>query len=754
MSDSVTRPSARLEESDLKRVRHLLGGALMLVALWGLALLDNASPVASLASLGAVLGGMMAPGWLAARGERFWTWAGFGVVAVSLGDLAFTVMTDRGQVIPAVIRVALYIAVLRTLQPRTRREDMQLILLALFLCAVGGALTLSPVFAVQVALFIPLSGGVLFLINRLEGTPKARMDAEDWKNFRFGDFLRRVRASLTPGTVAFLAGALVSVALMGALLFMMLPRYRMDRAMPFLQLPGKGRTGFSDTVTLGGIGEMQQDDTVALRADAPGRRRPVAPPYWRMAALDAYTGNEATGGFALSAGAERHFRDNAGRGAEWSARQPLGTAGPGAQYGDWSVFLEGNVSRYLPSPGMSRRIRFDKTQEWNENPLMRTLRLRETPSAGVPMLVSVSGDSARQAPPPAEKALLSALTPERAGEYPGTLLGLPKDAASREALRRTLREIGADTASDAGVFAEKVSGWLHRRHAYALTDGYGRKVAAPGEPADYLVRWMHSEATGWCEHFACSFTLLSRAAGRPARLVTGFAGGEWNDAENYLVVRMKHGHAWVELYDEHSGEWLRVDPTPAGDGSGGATAAAREGLRAFAGLRAWYDSLTMLWFRRVVNFEERDQREALREAAGRLKSWGASLSDWLKARRAGAIEALKAMKDAPAKLAAPAAISACGVLGVWALMRLARKISSARARRAHDDDPRVRRYRERAARALARLDAVARSGREVPAPVRSAVELVRFGRPSEWPEPEGALGAAAAVRRWGARDRG
>lgn len=748
MSDSATASSARLDDVDLLRVRHLLGGVMTLVALWGLALVDSASPAVSLAALAAVCAGLPASGWLASRGARFWTWTGVLVGVGALGDLAFTVAADRSQIVPAVIRATVYIAVLRTLQPRTRREEMQLILLSLFLCAAGGALSLSPLFAVQVALFIPLSGGVLFLINRLEGVAKARMDGEDWKNFRARDFLRRLRESLTPGTLAFLAGALAGVGLLAAFIFVNLPRARMDRAVPFLQLSGKGRTGFSDTVTLGGIGEMQQDASVALRADAPGRRRPTSPPYWRMAVLDAYTGSEGSSGFALSSGAESFFRNASGRGNEWTAPpSPRGSDGATLS-GDWSVFLEGNVSRYLPTPGTARRIRFDKPQEWSAGGPLRTVRLRETPSAGVPMLVSVAGDAVRYPPEASERALLASA--ETAGEsrYPGTLLALPRDAASRLGLTRALESAGARDEADSERFTEKVEAWLHRRHAYALTDGYGRKSAAAGEPADYLVRWMNSEATGWCEHFASSFVLLARASGRPARLVTGFSGGEWNDAENYLVVRMKHAHAWAELYDRRGGVWMRVDPTPAGpSSSGGPEAEARAGLRAFAGLGAWYDSLTMLWFRRVVNFDEREQRETFREAASNLKSWGIALAEWLKARRAEAIEALRRWKDAPAALAAPAAALSAGAAALWVLLRIARRLASRRVRRAGESDPRVRRYRERAGRALVALDTCAAAGRPIAPSVRAAVEVVRFGRPSEWPDPETALADAARARR-------
>ncbi|MFZ9061919.1 MAG: DUF4129 domain-containing transglutaminase family protein, partial [Steroidobacteraceae bacterium] len=55
---------------------------------------------------------------------------------------------------------------------------------------------------------------------------------------------------------------------------------------------------------------------------------------------------------------------------------------------------------------------------------------------------------------------------------------------------------------------------------------------------------------------------LMRAAGLPARVVTGYQGGDWNPRGGYLVVRQSHAHAWSEVWLEGSG-WTRVDPTAA-----------------------------------------------------------------------------------------------------------------------------------------------------------------------------------------------
>lgn len=68
--------------------------------------------------------------------------------------------------------------------------------------------------------------------------------------------------------------------------------------------------------------------------------------------------------------------------------------------------------------------------------------------------------------------------------------------------------------------------------------------------------------SGFCEHFASSFVILMRAAGIPARVVTGYQGGEWNADDRYLLVRQYDAHAWAEVWIAQKG-WVRIDPTAA-----------------------------------------------------------------------------------------------------------------------------------------------------------------------------------------------
>ena len=98
--------------------------------------------------------------------------------------------------------------------------------------------------------------------------------------------------------------------------------------------------------------------------------------------------------------------------------------------------------------------------------------------------------------------------------------------------------------------------WLSEIHPYALSS------AVPDGDGDNLLRWLESEAAGHCEFFAGSFVMLARAAGYPARIVTGFRGGRWNDFSNSFMVRNSNAHAWTEVFDEESSSWIRFDPTP------------------------------------------------------------------------------------------------------------------------------------------------------------------------------------------------
>ena len=79
---------------------------------------------------------------------------------------------------------------------------------------------------------------------------------------------------------------------------------------------------------------------------------------------------------------------------------------------------------------------------------------------------------------------------------------------------------------------------------------------------DRIDAFLFESRSGFCEHFASSFVGLMRAAGVPARIVTGYQGGQFNPMGDYMLVRQADAHAWAEVWIEDRG-WTRVDPTAA-----------------------------------------------------------------------------------------------------------------------------------------------------------------------------------------------
>jgi len=123
---------------------------------------------------------------------------------------------------------------------------------------------------------------------------------------------------------------------------------------------------------------------------------------------------------------------------------------------------------------------------------------------------------------------------------------------------------------------------------------------------------------GFCEHYASAFTVLMRAAGIPARVVTGYQGGYWNKLGNYLLVRNSDAHAWGEVWLPGRG-WVRVDPTGAVRPQRvtlGAAAAAGDQLGWYRrdwlqGFRNHWDIVNRWWDQGVIGFDSLRQRGLL-----------------------------------------------------------------------------------------------------------------------------------------------
>jgi len=97
---------------------------------------------------------------------------------------------------------------------------------------------------------------------------------------------------------------------------------------------------------------------------------------------------------------------------------------------------------------------------------------------------------------------------------------------------------------------------------YFSQHGFVYTLEAPPLGVNSIDDFLFTTKQGFCEHYASAFVFLMRAANIPARVVTGYLGGEYNDVGNYYIVRQSDAHAWAEVWLAGQG-WVRVDPTGA-----------------------------------------------------------------------------------------------------------------------------------------------------------------------------------------------
>lgn len=133
-----------------------------------------------------------------------------------------------------------------------------------------------------------------------------------------------------------------------------------------------------------------------------------------------------------------------------------------------------------------------------------------------------------------------------------TALRLPEGFNPRTvALARQWRQ---EAGRDDMAIVQRFLSWVRGDFAYTL--------ATPLLGRHSVDEFLFDQQAGFCEHFSSSFVVMMRAAGIPARVVTGYVGGYRNRYGGYWVVRRMDAHAWAEVWLAGRG-WVRVDPTAA-----------------------------------------------------------------------------------------------------------------------------------------------------------------------------------------------
>jgi transglutaminase-like putative cysteine protease len=191
---------------------------------------------------------------------------------------------------------------------------------------------------------------------------------------------------------------------------------------------------------------------------------------------------------------------------------------------------------------------------------------------------------------------------------------LPPDRNRRSVrLGQTMR---AAVASDA-EFVESVLTMFRR-------GGFEYTLTPPLLSLNSVDDFLFDTKLGFCGHYASAFVTLMRAGGVPARVVTGYQGGEWNSIRQYFLVRQSAAHAWAEVWMDGRG-WTRVDPTAVvaperlrrgiADMMPSSLSETSRFLREvpwLANMRLQWDAVNDWWTERVVRFDFNSQSELLK----------------------------------------------------------------------------------------------------------------------------------------------
>jgi len=621
-SRRASEPALTTEE--LHRVRWGLGGLLALLSVWSAFFLELNGAGLLFAISAPILATLLRPMLAERIPALVWRLVFPGLILFVAADIVL-----NSEALAALLRLNLLLIAVRACGPRRPREDLQLLVLCLFLVVISGVLTVALGFVLLILAFTAVALAYLLAITLGESCEPEPDGSHLWARIPWRALLLRLRRSVDWRIVAACGGLYLLVVAIASLLFIAMPRFQIENSLSFLQLKSKrSLSGFSDTVKLGDVTDIAQDRSVALRAEVSDPEHVPPLPYWRMVALDEYH----EGAFQVSRGLLRHDR-----------RLPAVRDISGLRSSDrpvWTFYYEAGVSRYLPLPGEFARLTLREARSLVENRRVGTLALREDPQSMFAYRVDGLVFGGERHDPELGRELREHIAaPGGDNGYPLTLLAVPTGEKNVAALDAILAELMSGPRPDAAEFARRAIAWLERQHRYST------RSSVPAGAEDVIIRWLVSTEPGHCELFAGGFTLLARRAGFPTRVVTGFTGGTWNAYEQYFMVRNSDAHAWCELFDERDC-WVRIDPTP---GSGAAAAMDQDATAPTGGIRAelvergWearLDALRMLWYRRIVNFDHGSQEEMVdtlkrvtqesgRALLAKLDQWGLRIRDWL-----------------------------------------------------------------------------------------------------------------------------
>jgi transglutaminase-like putative cysteine protease len=504
----------------------------------------------------------------------------------------------------AAIHLMLFAMIVRLFSARTTRDCLFLALLAFTAMLASAILTVDTAFIGFFLVFLALCVSTFVGLEMRRGAEGAT-----WTPLESGTpAAKRLHTAL--GVTC--AGVAMSALIGGVLIFLALPRFRAGYLSGFNLQPGL-ISGFSDEAELGQIGQIQQSSEVVMRIRVEGDSSLAENTHWRGIAFTNFDGR-------------RWFtQDRESRGVSQSADNwihllPFGTRPrPRALRLHYTVFLEPVASDavFVAAEPVQVRGQFTSSSTLPRNFRRSYLLQDKTGSLSNPFhnFADVSYDAISEVPRDLDDALRRAPR-----TYPNSIrqmyLQFPDLDPRIPALARQI------VASERNPLdqARAIERYLPEHYAYTLD------LAGP-PPADPLAHFLFETRAGHCEYFASAMTIMLRTLGIPARYVTGFFGGEYNDVGGDYILRASNAHSWVEAYFPGYG-WVTFDPTPPG---------AADPANLMTRLGFYWDWFQLQWSEWIINYDFLHQDALVQNLRNTSRDWSGALRRRIdRARDAGA----------------------------------------------------------------------------------------------------------------------
>ncbi|MCP0910827.1 MULTISPECIES: DUF3488 and transglutaminase-like domain-containing protein [Acinetobacter] len=298
------------------------------------------------------------------------------------------------------------------------------------------------------------------------------------------------------------------------LLFIFFPRLP-----PLWHIPipeNKGVTGISDSMSPGDIAELSQSSALAFRIIGDvSKLPPRSELYWRALVLDEYDGQRWTSSFVNQQPLMRQPMDSSPVPVGWNYQYLAA---------DPSVFWIMGLEKSIP---VERR--YYNRQDWSIVPRRLTQRVEPIPLQWIG----------------------TQYDPQAVGQYLARINTQVQRRLDPQA-QQLAQRLYMQSAEDPRRYVQNVLNWYQQNNfVYTLK---------PGQLGQNRIdEFLFNSRQGFCEHYASSFVMLMRYVGIPARVVTGYQGGELAPDRKSWEVRQLDAHAWTEVWLDQ--KWQRFDPT-------------------------------------------------------------------------------------------------------------------------------------------------------------------------------------------------